>query len=301
MAYPFIPAKDVSYGGTRALKDIYYIVIHYTGNDGDIAFNNCNFFKNTNTRSAGAHFFVDRSGSVYQSIELSRIAWSVGGFFTQKNGAGAYYKKCLNANSVSIELCDVKSKYPSKEQVAAVKKLISYIQSLCKNAKTIIRHWDVNGKSCPARMVGTDNAEWKRFKAEITGGDVGASKTSKPAATNDKKIEEDGLWGCDTTRAAQAVFHTTIDGIVSRQILKYHDKYLPNCLTSSWQFYETRSRYSGGSELIRVIQAKTGADPDGLMGPASVKALQRFLDCADDGICGPKTVTAFQEYLNSKL
>ncbi len=293
MAYPYIPAKSVSYGGTRALNSVYYIVIHYTANDGDTALGNCNYFKNSNTRSAGAHFFVDRSGSVYQSIDLKRIAWSVGGFFTQANGAGSCYKKCTNTNSVSIEMCDVKSKYPSAEQIASIRKLIAYIQSECKNAKTIIRHWDVNGKSCPARMAGIGNAEWANFYKEITG-----KATQTPTKPASSKIDTDGVWGKATTKAAQKVFKTYQDGIVSKQIASYK-KYMPACSTSSWQFLS--SGYKGGSSLIKAIQKWLGVTADGLVGQGTIKALQRKLGVNDDGIMGKATVTAWQKYLNKYL
>ena len=178
MGYTMIQAKSVSYGGTRSLSTPKYIVIHYTGNNNDTAKNNCNYFRYTNTRSAGAHFFVDQSGNVYQSIPLNRIAWSVGGFFTQKNGAGSLYKKATNTNSVSIELCDIASKDPSSAMINAVRALIKYIQGQCPNAKTIIRHWDVNGKSCPARMTGTSNSRWTSFKSAITSSGSSASTAS---------------------------------------------------------------------------------------------------------------------------
>ncbi len=310
MAYPYIPAKSVSYGGTRALNSVKYIVIHYTGNDNDTALANCNFFKNSNTRSAGCHWFVDRSGAVYQSIDMKRIAWSVGGFFTQSNGAGSYYKKCTNTNSVSIEMCDVKNQYPSGAQVSAIKKLIAYIQSECPNAKTIIRHWDVNGKSCPARMTGTNNAEWKKFYSQITGKTAissGSTSTSKPASTSSSstskpsksnKIDVDGQWGKATTKAAQIVFKTYPDGIVSKQIAKYK-KYMPACLSSSWQFLD--SGYKGGSQLIKAIQKWLGVSQDGLVGQGTIKALQKKLGVTADGYMGKATVTAWQKYLNKYL
>lgn len=305
MGYPLIQAKSVSYGGTRALSAVHYIVIHYTGNNNDTAKANCNYFKTSNTRSAGAHFFCDRSGEVIQSIPINRIAWSVGGFFTQKNGAGSYYKKCTNTNSVSIELCDIASKYPSDAQIKACKALISYIQSECPNAKTIIRHWDVNGKSCPARMTGTNNSEWKQFLADLgkasAGSSTPASKPSTPApkpAQTSSKISVDGEWGKGTTKAAQKVFGTTQDGIVSRQIAKYRS-YMPNCLPSSWEFKS--SGYHGGSELIKAIQRWCGTSDDGLCGPGTIKALQKKLGVSADGYMGPKTVKAFQTYLNKHL
>ena len=168
MAYPYIQAKKNSYGGERSLKSVKYIVIHYTGNNGDTAKNNADYFHNGNTRLAGAHFFVDQKGTVYQTVNIKNAAWSVGGFFTQEKGAGKYYQKCTNANSVSIEMCDCAKKDPSDKMTAAVKQLVKYIQNACPNAKTIIRHWDVNGKSCPARMTGTNNKKWAAFKKAIT-------------------------------------------------------------------------------------------------------------------------------------
>lgn len=190
--YPYIPAKPISYGGQRALTAVQYIVIHYTGNNGDTAKNNCDFFHNGNTRSAGAHFFVSQNGDVYQSIELRRIAYAVGGFVTQSNGAGSYYKKCMNTNSVSIELCDNASKDPSAAQIKAVRELIIFIRKFCPNAKTIIRHWDVSGKSCPARMAGKNNAKWNNFLAAINGQTTATS--TQPSTTNTavKKKEKKG-------------------------------------------------------------------------------------------------------------
>lgn len=194
MSYPYIQAKSVSYGGTRALSSIKYIVIHYTGVSGDTAKANCNYFAHGNTRAAGAHYFVDRAGNVCQSISIKRTAWSVGGFYTKANGAGTYYNKCTNSNSVSIELCDIVNKYPSEKQTLATKKLVAYIQKHCPNAKTIIRHWDVNGKSCPARMAGKSNKEWTKFKKAITGSTPTPKPTPKPTTKSYKvKVTADVL------------------------------------------------------------------------------------------------------------
>lgn len=123
-----------------------------------------------------------------------------------------------------------------------------------------------------------------------------SSSTSKPSKSN--KIDVDGEWGKSTTRAAQRVFCTTIDGIVSRQIAKYRS-YMPNCLTSSWEFKS--SGYHGGSALIKEIQRWVGASADGLCGPGTIKALQKKLGVTADGYMGPNTVKAFQKYLNRYL
>lgn len=162
-------AKTFSYDNTkkRDRKGVKYIVIHYTGNRGDTAENNARYFAAGNTREAGAHFFADKKGEVWKSVPMNRTAWAVGGKYSLEGGAGKYYGKCTNYNSVSIELCDCVETYGAK-QAEAVKSLVKYIRKYCPNAKTIIRHWDVNGKACPAPMAGKGNRKWGRFKKEIS-------------------------------------------------------------------------------------------------------------------------------------
>lgn len=162
-----ILAKPISYSNKkRSRKDVEYIVIHYTGNTADTAMGNGTYFAQSNTRQAGAHFFVGPSGKIVKSVNMNRTAWSVGGFYSQEHGAGQYYQMCTNSNSVSIELCSATQGY-TDEQAEAVKWLIKYIRKYCPNAKKVIRHWDVNGKSCPAVMIGKKSKMWNRFLADI--------------------------------------------------------------------------------------------------------------------------------------
>lgn len=164
-----IPAKPISYSPyKRDKKEVKYIVIHYTAGKGDTAENQGNYFKNVNTRQAGAHFFIDQNGKIVKSINLNRTAWAVGGAkYTDcpRTGGGRYYQICKNINSVSIELCDNLDKDPSDKQIKAVKKCIKYIRKYCVNANTIVRHFDVTGKHCPVRMM--DDTKWKNFKKTI--------------------------------------------------------------------------------------------------------------------------------------
>lgn len=172
MIYKKIYAKNISYSGVkRDKKNVDFIVIHYTGNKNDTAVANGNYFKNGNTRSAGAHFFIDRNGIIVKSIPMERTAWSVGGSKygdCYETGGGKYYGICKNENSVSIELCDIVDKYPSAKQIKALKKCIKYIKKYCPNAKKIIRHFDVTGKRCPESMcVGSLNAKWAKLLKDI--------------------------------------------------------------------------------------------------------------------------------------
>ena len=164
-------AKSISYDSdangkakTRKLSSVKYIVLHYTGNNGDTAKNNALYFANTNTRSAGAHFFVDGDGVIYRSVKMIWTAWAVGGSKKSDKG-GKYYNICTNANSVSIELCDIASHNPTKKQIKSVKKLIKYIKKKCPNVVDVIRHFDVNGKYCPIRFI--DNDKWLELKKKV--------------------------------------------------------------------------------------------------------------------------------------
>lgn len=174
-------AKKISYGNRRDLKSIEYIVIHYTGNKGDTAKNNVDHFATGNTRQAGAHFFVDKKGEIWKSINMNRTAWAVGNVYSLSNGAGTYYNKCTNSNSVSIELCDCCIDTNWKQKLAT-RQLVLYIQKKCPNAKTVIRHWDCNGKSCPLPMIGKENEKWLLFSRFITKGYKFKAKVNKKAA-----------------------------------------------------------------------------------------------------------------------
>lgn len=175
----YIKASSLSYGGIRRYEDIVYIVIHYTANKGDTAENNAKYFSpsGSNKLKAGAHYFVDKKGIVYNSVPLERVANAVGGFYTQERGGGKYYKRCTNRNSVSIELCDCLEDINDK-QLDSLKELIKRIKKKCKNVKKIIRHWDVNGKECPKPFIGTNNKRWKEIVKSLTTTTSSSSSTS---------------------------------------------------------------------------------------------------------------------------
>lgn len=164
-----IPAKAISYSSSkRSHDDVKYIVIHYTANAGDTAINNGNFYHNVNERQAGAHFFIDQRGNIVNSIDMNRAAWAVGGNLysdVKETGGGKLYGTVTNWNSVSIELCDLVTKDPSSYMISAVKQCIKYIRKSCKNANTVVRHFDVNGKYCPRSMMKDDL--WKQFLDDI--------------------------------------------------------------------------------------------------------------------------------------
>ena len=164
-------ADKRNFGGKRKLSDVKYLVIHYTGNDGDTAAANARYFQ-SRIVEASAHFFVD-DGGVVQSVPEDCVAWSVGGKkypSCSQSGGGKWYGKCTNNNSISIELCDTKrdGRYNFSE------KTLENAAELCRDLmqkhgipiENVIRHFDVVGKICPAPFV-EDAAAWEKFKERL--------------------------------------------------------------------------------------------------------------------------------------
>lgn len=160
-------AHKSNYGSTRSESSIKYIVIHYTGNNGDTAANNCRYFQGAN-RNASAHYFVDGGAYVYNSVPVKSVAWSVGGFYSKSNGAGDYYQKCTNANSISVEMCNCVKSIPQKVFDQTVELTRFLMDKYNVPPSRVVRHWDVNGKDCPARWTGKNNDGWEKFEKAIT-------------------------------------------------------------------------------------------------------------------------------------
>lgn len=108
----------------------------------------------------------------------------------------------------------------------------------------------------------------------------------------------DGVWGKETTKKAQEVFGTPVDGIVSNQYAIY--KMLNPGLSSTT--FDWQEKPKDGSELIKAIQRHVGIEADGFIGPKTIKAMQKWLKTSIDGcVSKPSSmVNAFQNWLNLK-
>lgn len=161
MSYPFVPCKESNYkkGRTSAIK---FLVIHYTGNNGDTAENNCKYFA-SNDVSASAHYFVDENG-ICQSVRDTDTAWHCG-------TKGTYYHKtCRNANSIGIELCSRKNSAGYYFLEETVERAVGLVRELMEKynipIENVVRHYDVSHKICPAPFV-NDAAAWDDFKRRL--------------------------------------------------------------------------------------------------------------------------------------
>lgn len=274
-------ANKSNYGAKRNTSNIKYIVIHYTGNNGDTDENNGKYFHN-NIVKASAHYFVD-DDSITQSVPDNYIAWAVGGnkYSTAAGLGGAkFYRKCTNANSLSIELCDdVKNGtvYPSAGTIANA---VAFTKVMMKKynipASNVIRHADVNGKLCPAYWYGsaTKDAKWKtefHNKLTATATKVADNDVKNLQAAINKdlkpnpKLAEDNKLGSKTKAQIKKV-------IIKKPVVGSNKKY-PN--------------------IIKFVQGKVGVTKDGCYGKNSlekVKNYQRKHGLKVDGIVGYNTL-----------
>lgn len=168
-------ANRSNYGGARTADRIVYIVIHYTAVDGDHDESNANYFRN-NVVKASAHYFVD-DDSITQSVPDLFIAWSVGGTKWKDcatTGGGKMYGLITNANSISVEMCDTKKDGTIRASEQTMANTAALVKSLMKkyniDINHIYRHFDVNGKHCPAYLM--NDAAWAAFKERLKESDT---------------------------------------------------------------------------------------------------------------------------------
>lgn len=251
-----IKAKSISYGGARNANAIKYIVIHFTGNETDKAVSNAKYFRDGNTRSAGAHYFVD-DADVYQSIDDKRIAWAVGGSKYSdcaKTGGGTMYGKITNANSISIEMCSTGGKISDKtveNTVALTKKLMKKYDI---PASHVYRHFDVTGKSCPgwAGWIGKDDSKWKAFKKKLT-----SSETSTTTKTSTAKKTYSGTF---PTLPSRGYFKKGDKGTQVKYLQKFLNWY------SNYNLTVDGDLGANTYAAVRNFQSKEKLTVDGLFG-----------------------------------
>ena len=146
-----------------------FIVIHYSGNNGDTAKANTIYFKST-YRGASAHYFVDEK-EIWQGVDDDDIAWHCGDNQKYTNGGASLKGIVTNSNSIGIEMCSdkVNGVYVITEWTIDNTALL--VQWLMKKydipPENVVRHYDVTGKLCPFPYV--DNTKWQELKERLCG------------------------------------------------------------------------------------------------------------------------------------
>ena len=141
-----------------------YIVVHNTGNSAS-ALAEAKNQQNNFSRPAGAHYFLDGGGVIYQLLDDTDTAWAVGAW----SGARQLIS---NYESISIEVCSDGVEFTDAE----IEELTWLVQLLMERhdipAKNVVRHWDCHTgrKECPAYYVPMNR--WYALHKTITEGDT---------------------------------------------------------------------------------------------------------------------------------
>lgn len=166
---PLTLAHKENYNNRRRRDgEIEFIVMHYTANIGDTAVNNVRYFHDTVTKSS-AHYFVCES-DIQQSVPDKNVAYSVGlGSMKRPYTSNPlYWTICTNSNSISIEMCGSKTSREAsfKTKQTACELAVALLRKYHLRPESVIRHYDVTGKKCPAWAV-DDVRKWEEIKQEI--------------------------------------------------------------------------------------------------------------------------------------
>lgn len=254
-------------------------------------------------REASSNYGIGYDGRVGLYVDEANRAWTSS---SPEN----------DNRSVTIEVAsDTYAPYAMNE--VAYKKLITLCTDICKrNGKTKLiwipdPYVALSYQPKSNEMLLTVH-RW--FAETICPGDwlmarMGNLAASVTDALNSAKVTVDGIWGKNTTKLAQRVYKCkTISGKVGHQ-KKAYKKVCPACVpigkaNGSWYFVDSGTE--GYSPLIAKMQKalgikyKKGSASYGRMTKKTRKYLQKALGVKVDGIIGPVTVKAFQKFLNKK-
>ena len=253
---------------SRNGHSVKYIVLHYTGNKGDSAKNNVDYFYGGN-RGASAHYFVD-DNSIWQSVEECNSAWSVG------DGKGVY--GITNRNSISIEMCCNSIGVITEKTENNALELVKYLMTKYNiSISNIVRHYDASRKICP-NWSANNWARWINFKSKING-NVSINKSINQP---NKPLIDDWVKRLQIACNAQGFSNQIIDGIAG-----------PNTLNGC-----PTLRKGATGNITKILQEKLVSlgyntnGVDGIFGSGTENAIrlyQKSNGLIVDGIVGKNT------------
>lgn len=284
-------SRGRSYSGTSTRTSI---TIHETANRnrGANAAAHANLQSRGNSRAASWHYQVDDKEAV-QSFSHGVRCWHAGR---------------LARNSIAIEICvNSDGDYGKALQNAA--ELVAHIRDQEPNVKRVVQHHLWTWKNCPTLLRSGAQGGWNAFLRKAAAAGRGEAPSRGNGRKSKRNVSLDGKWGRNTTKWLQrrlkeaGLYSGAIDGRIDSQNRRWRSR--NKGLTTGWQW---RKRGYTGSRTIRALQGVVGAKQDGLVGPQTIKALQRWLTSdakytgsIDGEIWKPSsTVKALQKVLNSK-
>lgn len=274
-----IPASDANFTYGRDGRSLRKVTIHHCA--GVMSAESIGYLWQNPNRECSSHYGIGNDGRIGQYVNEANTAW------TDSNWVS-------NCTSVTIETSNDSTGGEWHVGDAALNSLIN----LCA---------DISIRNGLGLLVPGQNLTWhSMYAATACPGDYLRSKMQYIADEANKiiggqptkKIAEDGLWGVETTRKAQEVFGTIVDGVVSNQLVWWKDEN-PGLLDST---FEWQDHMGDASMLIARIQEKVGAEVDGWIGSETISKMQQWLGTPVDGcVSNPSAmVKAFQHWLNQQ-
>ena len=285
----FVQCDARNYTRGRGGNPVNAVVVHYTGTNAS-AHNNLLYFSR-NKVGASAHYFIDKDGTLCQSVSESDTAWHAGNWQTNQHSVGI---ECVSAGEDFTEA-----------QVATLGELVRDLMARYGIPEgSVIRHYDVTGKLCPAPYV--DASKWAALKSRILGGSAELAPTPAPAQPDDVPS------GCINPPESILAY----DGYFGPLTVKYVQRrlraagYYPSSkyvIDGDFGYYTKRAL----QQYLRYVCGTYARACDGDFGYYSVCALQRHLAavgcywkagygvCDVDGSWGSLTTVGIQRAINA--
>lgn len=280
-------AHSNNYSTGRSGRKIEKVTIHHMA--GVLTAKQCGSIFQDGNRQASSNYGIGRDGEIALFVDEANTSY-----------ADANWDS--NCKSVTIECSNNKTGGDWTVSDKVLNSLIKLIADIFKRngikkaikGETITWHSMYSATACPGNYL---RSKIDYIVQEVNKKLGSTSNTeNKNETEKEHKIDEDGLWGEDTTIKAQEVFKTTVDGMVTDQRKEYKAKN-PGLVSFEW-----KSNPTGYSELIKAIQKKVGANVDGWIGTETIKKMQKYFGTIQDGcISNPSDVVrAFQKWLNKQ-
>lgn len=273
-------------GGSRVCKITpHYMAARWSGRQ-------CADYFASTSRQASSNYCIGVGGDIAMSVDEDDRAW------TSSSGWN-------DRQAITIECGNVDNKTGEMTQ-QTWDSLVSLCADVCRRygfrlsytgdrSGSLTEHRMFSSTDCPGAWL---HARMGQLASEVNARlDGGTAAKSTPMASTPATsgLTVDGWWGSATTRRLQQVLGTPADGVVSSQWSGR--KGILKACTSGWEWTGSPK----GSTVIRAMQGRLGVSADGIMGPATVKALEARYGTVQDGrLDGPsRTVKLMQEALNS--
>ncbi|WP_418389520.1 N-acetylmuramoyl-L-alanine amidase [Adlercreutzia sp.] len=253
----FLQCNATNFTKGRGGNSVQWLVIHYTAGaktaDG-AAEANCIYFGREANLGASAHYFVCDGYTIWQSVSESDTAWHAGNW-------------AINQRSIGIEVCTA-----GAFTEAEIERLTWLVQHLMAKygiaADHVIRHYDANGKHCPAHYV--DAARWNELHARITTGSAAPQPAqpapSKPAASSSTEKTGTGFGGryrCTVNglrvRTAPSLNSSVVASYNKGQTVVLDDWYK---ITDGWVWGRYTGAQSGQKRYVAVGKPTGGPAAD---------------------------------------